>query len=239
MLPQREIPPNRSPNIIPFRVVRRDAELLSDPDGPSPDWTLRQFYKEFFDPYYLTPKGRKPRTLKLYGEILDFWESYFPENPTLGEIDGNQSYVRDFVLKLSKRPGLKEKYIVENTIRKHCTHLQKLLDFAGPKNRKNRNAACVMHDVPYLERPDKVKEDPNDDFTLEEIGLWLGACRFAQTTRNIRRIRPETYCKSLIIFIYNTGLRINTVMHLVEAPRQGDPRAGRTLRFPHAPGRNG
>lgn len=216
MLTQRAFQ-NQSPNTIPFRVVRHDDDSPSDPDGPSPDWTLRRFYEEFFSPSYLVPKNRTAETVKLYGQVVDLWESFFSKNPTLGELDGNQALCLEFVAKLKKRPGLRTRRMADNTVRKLCTHLQKMLDFAGPRNRWNRSAACVMLDVPYLERPEAVKEDPSDDFTIDEIGLWLGACRFAPPTRNIRRCPPEVFCRKHILFVYNTGLRIGTVMQLTDS----------------------
>jgi len=201
---------------IPFRIIGDDGfpnEI--EPDGPSAAWTLRQFVDGFVVPHYLAPRNRQPGTVCFYYQDVDLWEEFFPQNPTLAEIDGNQDICREFVARLSRRPGLRAKRIKPNTIRKLCTHLQKIFDLAGPRNlygRRNRSAAALIADVPYLERPELVRSSPDRDFTLEEIGLWLGACRYARQTRNVRRCRPEAFCRNLILFVYNTALRIDTVM---------------------------
>jgi hypothetical protein len=130
----------------------------------------------------------------------------------LWKIEQEPTTCQAFVEDLKKQPGQKSEYLADNTVRKLCTNFQKILDLAGPKNRRNRSPAQLLCDVPYLERPEAVHESPDGDFTLDEIGAWLGVCGRAAHAKNLLGINPKRWWTSLVIFIYNTGLRIDTTM---------------------------
>jgi integrase len=198
-----------------FIVDTSQAEDHQDekpPDlRPTVHWSMRQFLEFFFLPNYLQLRRRRPGTIKLYFQFIKLWE-LLTSNPALCLID--QETVRDFVQRLQDRPGQGKPYLSPNTVRKLCTHGQKMLDYAGPKSRRNRSAAQLIVDVPYLERPDRVQNPVRVIPTLEEIGIYLSSCRFAKPTSNLHSLNAGLFHKSITIFIYNTALRIDCVMQL-------------------------
>jgi integrase len=196
---------------VPFRIFHGGDLQTAPPIGPSLDWTVRRFVDDFVLPNYLKAKKRQPGTIKLYYEVVRLWEEMTP-NPSLGLIEQNPEICQRWVEALQLRPGLKSETISDNTLRRLCIHFQKILDLAGSKNRRNRNAAALMIDVPYLERPDAVRNPPDGDFSLKEIGMWLGACHLAKRTENHCGQNPCRFAKALILFAYNSALRIDTIM---------------------------
>jgi integrase len=219
MLSSAVSPPPPPPPTLPprFRLFCGDPnsaaeEPLQSPSGPSLDWTIRQFFEGFVLPRYLVAKNRQPGTIKLYRQVVDLWEELTP-NPSLRSIEQDDDLCRDFVEALKRRPGLKKKSkVAPNTVRKLCVHFQKILDLAGPKNRRNRSPARLMGESPYVERPEAVHTPPDGDFTLDEIGMWLGVCDRARNAKNLGGLDPQKFHSALILFCYNTGFRIDTVM---------------------------
>lgn len=100
-------------------------------DGLSDEMTLSEFYEKCYKPEVSIPKGVCRLTLHEREVSLKYWEEA-TESPSLAEID-------------SKRMGrfivwLREKGVSPATIHKHCAALQAVLDHAGPKTAKNRDA---------------------------------------------------------------------------------------------------
>ena len=153
--------------------------------------------------------GGSQRGFELYGKL---WARY-TDNPPLFKIDVRMA--AKFVCALKERGAVRKAgaKASPNTVRKHCIHLQYVLDRAGPCSRHNRQGANLVANVVWLERPRSRRKPASDSFTVAEIGFWLDACLFADSPR-IKGILPATWWRSLITFIYNTGLRIGTVLQL-------------------------
>jgi len=213
-------------NAYRFRIfLGENSPHQSSPSGPTLDWTVRQFLDGFVMPKYLRAKNRQPGTIKLFYQVTGLWEELAPGNPTLRRIEQEPSLCQDWVEALKQRPGLKSKLLSDNTVRKLCGHFQKILDLAGPKTRRSRNTAQLFVDVPYLERPEARHDPPDGDFTLDEIGQWLGVCHRAPRSKNLMGQQPGRFHSSLVIFEYNTALRIDTTMtatwDMVDTKRPG------------------
>jgi hypothetical protein len=186
--------------ISPGREVRANQESEAEKEKPlytrpTLHWTMPQFYYLWFKPNYLLAKKRRPGTIKLCDQVIKLWGQRYP-NLELCHID--QEHCRAFVEWISLRSGLKGPTIANNTVRKLCTHLQLILDYSGPATRRHRSSARLLVEVPYLERPEKVQNPPDSDFTIEEIGLWLGACRFAKPARNLGGQNPVQFNRNLL-----------------------------------------
>jgi integrase len=54
--------------------------------------------------------------------------------------------------------------------------------------------------------------DADGDFTLDEVGMWLGVCSRAAKTSNLLGVDPRRWWRAIVIFGFNTGLRIDTIM---------------------------
>jgi len=185
----------------------------------SPAMTLREFYDRYVRPVILAARNARPRNLDAYAQSLRYWER-FTGNPPLEAID---EYVcAEFVRKVSRLPGRDPaRNVSPNTVRKHCTHLQRLLDLAGPKTRTNRQGKGLLIDPPYLERPPKREEEPIEGITLEELEQFLAAARHARRPR-IPGLTPWRFWRALSLFLANVGTRIETTILLEWSMLQDD-----------------
>jgi integrase len=186
-----------------------DAES-SEGDGLSDSLTLPAFYDAYFLP--MLRQNSAAGTVEQDRLALRRWVESTP-NPRLRDI--HDALAVEFVQVLAARKtgrGSAARPISANTVRKTCGHLQKILDAAGPKTRRRRRAACILDEVPYIERPAAVWQPPGKIYSLAEIGLWLSACPLAYQTKSLPGLDAPLWWRSLVIFAYNTGLRIETIM---------------------------
>ena len=172
--------------------------------------SLCQFYREYVEPVVLAAKRAAPRNIDQYRQSLAQWRE-LTGDPPLEAID--EYTCAAFVEGLSQRPGRDGGPISPNTIRKHCVHLQRCLDLAGPRTRGNRSAKALLSEAPYLERPPQQEKAAEDCFTLAEISQWLSVCYLADQPL-IPGLLPSRWWQALILTLYNTGLRIKTAIGL-------------------------
>ena len=100
---------------------RRAAEL-------SPAMTLGEFYAAYVLPVCRLAKGADPKTLAVDRTALRYWAK-FTRNPSLENLD--EYDCADFTERHAQLPGRGGALCSPNTVRKHCTHLQYILDRAG------------------------------------------------------------------------------------------------------------
>jgi integrase len=202
------------------RLVLFTGENSDAPEQPqkisgrvqlSREMSLSEFYAAWVKPMCRDAPGRDEGTVEQDELALARW-SEITGDPPLKQID--DWICAEFVKQLRKRKGLGgNPEISPNTIRKTCGHLQFMLDRASPKSRRNRKGAGLFDlESPYLERPKKRSKPPVTNFTLHEIGAWMDACQYASQTSNLYGIPAVKWWRSLVRFVYNTGLRIDTVM---------------------------
>jgi len=189
-----------------------DARGQDDSQGISRGMTLPDFYAAYVLP--IVRRLSSPKTIEQDRNALRRWAELTP-NPALDAID--DALAADFVDALAARTTRRGTIISPNTVRKTCTHLQLILDCAGPKTRRRRRTAQLLDAarVPYFERPPESHEEPSDIYTLDEIGLWLDACSTARRSMSLpwfNAARSARWWRALVIFAYNTGLRIETTM---------------------------
>ncbi len=200
--------------------------------SPSPDWTLSQFFQRYFLPVHLQAKQAKQGTIAEYRSAMSRW-CEITGDPPLGIID-NITCARfvetDLVYESEKHKG---QPISPNTVRKHCTHLQMVLELAGPPTREHPEAASQYglfgedpwgrpRAMPWFTKPPARDKLPTDGFTLEEIELLLASCGRA-TAPVIHGCSAAHWWRCLLLFDYNTGLRIGS---LIELRRSWVTRAG-------------
>lgn len=183
---------------------RRAADL-------SPAMTLGEFYEAYVLPICRQAKGADSKTIAVDRTALRYW-GQFTRDPSLDDLD--EYDCADFTERHAELPGRAGKLCSPNTIRKHCTHLQYILDRAGPRSRRVRTAARLIAEPPGFDRPRLRTKAHPEVIPLEEIAAWLQACRFAAAPNGLPRISPAEWWRALILFVYNTGLRIDTVMRL-------------------------
>ncbi|MGC4004645.1 MAG: hypothetical protein QM811_16620 [Pirellulales bacterium] len=158
-------------------------------------------------------------TETLYRDALNWWLDV-TDDPTLDSID--DLVLASFVETMLMKPGRKAETMSVWTVRKHCTHLQKLLSFAGPKTRDKhgRRNQGLLEEAPYLEKPLEVYDPPCGDFTLEEV-IRLQAAADRMKSPNILGVAPPRWWRSLIVTACATGLRVGELMRLRYADLRG------------------
>ncbi|MCC6127434.1 MAG: tyrosine-type recombinase/integrase [Pirellulales bacterium] len=170
---------------------------------------LSEFFDAFIIPNYLLATRAAPRNIDQYRETLKLWAELTGDPPLESIRQGTASA---FVQGLTYRI-FRGKQIGPNTIRKHCTALQKMLDLAGQRTRTTRIAAGLLSgELIYLERPPRQRKMVRDDFTLAEISSILNACHFAPQTTSLYRIPADVWWQTLYLFLMNTGMRIGSAM---------------------------
>jgi len=111
-----------------------------------------------------------------------------------------------------RKPGEK---LGPNTIRKHCTHIQAVLDRTGPRspfNKRFRKAQSLLAEVPLLEKPAEFERDPIGNFSMGEIAALIAACPIAAVPSYVPpELRPRWW-RNLYLFDYNTGLRVGSLV---------------------------
>lgn len=209
----------------PIRIYDDSDQTTSRPLSPS--MTLSQFYKAFYRPVCLQATGKSPRNVDQYNQSIGFWQRYGrnrvsgdedaaiePFEPSLDQI--NDFTIANFMTALMALPGKRKgEEISPNTIRKHCIHLQAVIDRAGPRGhvKRLRKAQSLIVEVPFFERPEKREKEVDDDFTLEEISRFLAACRHADVPRYLPDPKQrERFWLNLLVGSYNIGLRIGSVL---------------------------
>jgi integrase len=191
-------------------VIKDEAPAETATVELSPEITTSQFFTAYVKPICLDPKNTQPKTFKAYQNALKHWRQ-LSGDPPVNQIDDRTC--AKFTKSLSQRLNGDGEKISPNTVRKICIHLQFVFDRLGPRNRQNRFGTNLLADSPYLQKPRRRIKPPTDNFSIKEISAWLEAAKCAQAPR-IRGITPAEWWTALILFIYNTGLRIGTALKL-------------------------
>lgn len=169
--------------------------------------TLGGFYTDFARPCVLVAGGAAPANLAQYDESLRLWQHYTGD-PPLPEIDDFACAA--FVEALSARVW-RGRRVKPATVRKHCVAVGAILKLAGPRSPQNPAGQGLIDQVPYLPRPRAEEDFPARDLSLEEIEQWLAGCQ-AATGPKIPGVEPAAWWRALVLWSYNTGLRIGTTL---------------------------
>jgi integrase len=190
-------------------------------EGLSPAMTLSAFFREYFEPVYLSSRV-KPSTLAGYRTAIKRWRE-ITGDPALEEID--QLACAAFVTADLKYTGHRGDPLSPNTVNGHCTYLQMVLNLAGPRCRETRKTAAtddglfgtnrhgLPRSVPWFNPPPERDKIPEDGFTLDEIRAWLEACKYARQPALTTCSAPDWW-RALVRCLYNTGLRIGSALKL-------------------------
>lgn len=173
------------------------------PPALSPALTLREFFEQYVLPVYLRGRRAAESTVGQWRESVRLWAAY-TGGPPLGAID---DYVcAEFVAGLSARKW-RGTILSPNTVRKHVVPIAKILSLAGPRTQREPAGKGLLAEVPYLPKPPERVEPSERDLSLAEIEQWMAACDGATRPR-IAGVEPADWWRALILWQYNTGLRI-------------------------------
>jgi integrase len=178
------------------------AVFQPSPDpGLSAELTLSAFFERYVVPLILTAQGSAERNIAQYRESLALWEQ-FTLSPSLAKVaESGQTFPALFLKGLRARRWRGEP-LSQNTIRKHCVHVQAVLDLAGPSSRKLPAAAALIALPPAILKPSVVVGEVEDVFTLDEIERQFAAAECVPQTE---------YWRALFPFAYNTAFRALTI----------------------------
>lgn len=166
--------------------------------------TLCEFYRDYALPIIRNAKGCSPSTVEQDWVALRHWKR-ITGDPPLDRI--TPETCAKFMAELT-RQGL-----APSTIRKTAVHLQFILDQAGPPDRHHRNAAKVLDQVPYLERPGSTNHEPEPAFTLAEIENLIESCKSVKRTDCVSLGDQPLWWASFVRFAWHTGLRRMNILN--------------------------
>jgi hypothetical protein len=187
----------------------------------TPQTNLPEFIEAFVVPSYLAALDRSPKTEREYRSAGRRWAE-ITGNPAFAKI--TQQTCAAFVSADLAKPGRHGARLSPNTVIKHCTHLQIVLDLAGPRSRQRPEAFSeeglygtrsrgVPRSAPYFPRLRAKAKPPEDCFSFEELESWRDACDQATEPRGLGiESTPAEWWRALIRFLYFSGLRIGTVL---------------------------
>lgn len=177
--------------------------------------TLRQGYE------YLKP-DHKPKTVESYLSLINHWEAaalsvVLPEkgalhlrieaiDPDLHEVDNItlidfKNYLKT---KAKLRPKSKKRGLAQNTVRKYLKHLAAILNRLGPADHRNKEGLGILPAVPFAKPPAEILKKVKPVRDDEVVALYEAA---EQATWPRCEVPPMLWWRSLIVFLYNIGLR--------------------------------
>lgn len=160
--------------------------------------TLCEFYETYVLPLIRRPRGRSEGTIEQDRVALQHWRRITRDPP----IDQITAEVCARFMEQLQKAGMSS-----STIRKTAIHLQFILDHAGPPDRRHRNAAKLIDQVPYIERPEGRRGQPEPAFSFTEIETLIDACKQIKETACLSLHDSGLWWASLIRFGWHTGLR--------------------------------
>ena len=221
--PRRQPPPRlqlRGPEHF------ENGEPEQDGNGLGPESTLTRVFHDAFKPIWASPFNLSELTIDEYERSLELWRLLAPDpdgdghEPRLWELEGiSGDYIAGrFMGRLADQPGNKRGTTMSvGTQRKHCRNMNKLLSFAGPKQR-TRHGVKNLHliDEPTLIiAPSPDGHAPEGDWTFEEVRLmWLGAARMESHKLRAIGIDPVAWWRALVVVAAHTGLRRGQLLGL-------------------------
>ena len=185
-------------------AVMAEAKQQQRADGLADTMTLTEFYVKCYKPEVSEPKNLKRNTLQQREQSLALWAK-ITGNPHLNEITKNTmilfvSEVRKEISQWTKEP------ISPATAHKHCSALQSVLDYAGPKTEKNRDAKEVIP-MPPAFPPIRVYLNPTAKTpTKEEVEAVVKATEVAEYPK-LPEISAPQWWRCAYLFLALTGVR--------------------------------
>ena len=175
--------------------------------------TLSGFFRDYYRPLRLFESPRQ--SVEGYQQVINQWV-LITGDPPLREI--TTASLATFRAALAERKGRDAEKLSANTIRRHLTTLQAVLDFAGPPAPRRRDSANILPQLaPWIRKPRAVEKLPEvipiDDLTK------VYAAADAMTWPAVRNrdgsiVPPGQWWRSLISVAFNTQFRRRTLLSL-------------------------
>lgn len=178
--------------------------------------TLTSFFQTYYRSVRLARAGTC--TISTFESILRRW-TQLTGDPPLTEITVQTlaRYQEALAQLPGKRPGSS---MSANRIRSHLRHIQAILDKAGPPGPRNRDAAGLLSQVPWI-RPPREEFDEPRIVSMELVGQVYNAADRAKVPR-LDGVSPGAWWRALLVITWRTGLRRSSLLALKMADVQWD-----------------
>ncbi|MDO4584787.1 MAG: site-specific integrase [Planctomycetia bacterium] len=185
-------------------AVMAEAKQQQRADGLSDTMTLTEFYVKCYKPEVSEPKNLKRNTLQQREQSLALWAK-ITGNPPLKEITKKTmvQFVTDARKEISR--WTKEP-ISPATIHKHCSALRSVLDYAGPKSPKNRDAKELIPMPPEFPVVRVYLNPTAKTPTREEVQAVIKATECAEYPK-LPEIAAPDWWRLAYQFLALTGVR--------------------------------
>lgn len=187
-----------------LRLVRCDDEPAR-PDGLSAAMTIPEFWEAHYRPH-LEAGGSQPSTIERYGTSVSHWGRLVGP-VSLAQVSTDHG--RHYIVELSARN------LSPNTIFGHRNTIARIVHTAGEGSRTGPVPPAGLIGPVWFPPVRCVRRTPRA-WELSEIGAWLDALAAVTQPRRLADwgIEPADWWRSLVLFGYNTGLRLNTILAL-------------------------
>jgi integrase len=150
-----------------------------------------------------------PSTIAEMRTSIRYWEEGTDNSPIENYRQAFPRFLEYLKAKVSKRGGP----LAPATKRKHVSTIQFMLDRAGPETRDCGGAALIERPIklPVPQGGASINKRP---LTLREISRLLLACQWAEWERKRLKVSACAFWRCFILFAFNTGLRIESLMKL-------------------------
>lgn len=169
----------------------------------TPAATLRLLFKRHYLPHCI--EDPTSRNIEGYERALDLWEE-LTDNPAINEISCET--LSEFKADLMAY-RFRSRLLSANTVHKHLSHIQWILDQAGPPGRrgKEKSALGYLDRVPYTKLP-KRRETYQDEIPAEEVIQLFHTAGVEATFPKLDGILPGHLWQALFGVMLCTSLRI-------------------------------
>lgn len=192
-------------------------QIFQPADEPvdfSTDMTLSELYLLGYRPIVELGNQNHPDTCSQNAYAMLLW-TQVTGDPPLARI--TQMMCAQFGPAVTHLPKINS----QTTVNKHCAAVQKVLNFAGPPQKRQPWNLGLLERVPYITRPPKEEMRLAEPYTFEESELlFLNVHLFRQPRR--LDIPPRMYWRSLFLWLYATGCRIQETARLEWPHIEGD-----------------
>ena len=175
---------------------------------PREGLTLFTFYESHYRPTRLEDASKE--TLRAFRNVLNVWRVLTGDPPLKEITHSTLTHFRDC---LTKRRGQKRgTKLSSQSIRRYFTCIECLLNKAGPAGYRNRDAANLIANPPWIKKP-KPEAKPVRVVTSEE----MNAVYRTAATMNRPRLpgfEPAAWWRALLVVARNTGLRRRTIFQM-------------------------
>ncbi|HXT57656.1 MAG TPA: hypothetical protein VN699_03430, partial [Pirellulales bacterium] len=175
-------------------AVKKWSDRIGRPFLPVRDGSLRAFYESYYRPVRLAEVSAA--VIQHYEKALRYWAA-FTGDPPLKEITAaTMATFRDCVRRL--RGHKKSSWVYSPaTIHAVLSHVQWMLDKAGPPCRGNRDAAGILTIVPWIKLPKRFDHCGPPKIVSAELLSQLYVGLIAAERPRVDGIKPPAWWRAL------------------------------------------